>query len=95
MNGGDQELEDFQKWIVARDIAVGAKVLTQCKFHEDCFFKGKNDIESAYKWGIRQFADGELGGEFESTKEVTKFIKQVVNDNQLDKCPICEKYWNS
>jgi hypothetical protein len=73
---------------VAIGIALEARVLRSCEYH-DCLFEGPNDIVDAYKLGNSKFTAGTLEGHFQSRREMTDCIKEVVEDNCNDICPRC------
>ena len=72
-------------------IALEAGVLKFCE-HHGCVFEGPNDIESAYKLGNYKFSKGSLAGIFDTRREMTDCIKEVVEDNSTDECPRCAKF---
>ena len=84
--------EHEEKVRVAMGIALKAGVLKCCEFHEDCIFEGSGDIEAAYRFGNSSFSAGALGEAFESRREMTDYIKGVVEWNHAaDECPRCLK----
>jgi hypothetical protein len=72
---------------VALEIAIVAGVLQRCDSHDDFVFQGNNDIEDAYQVGNARFTAGNLRGTFESRREMTDLIKEVVNDHPAGECP--------
>jgi hypothetical protein len=66
-------------------IALDAGALRRCEF--DCVIEG-SDIEGAYRLGNRRFSAGLLAGAFESRRDMTDFIKEVVEDSVVE-CPVC------
>ncbi|WP_156304416.1 hypothetical protein [Nitrosospira briensis] len=82
-----------RKESVAIGIAIKAGVLQACGFHEGIIFEGNEiDIERAYRLGNAEFTNGMLGDLFSSRREMTDFIKSVVEDNNgTSKCFVCAK----
>ncbi|MEN3111145.1 hypothetical protein ACFONG_04715 [Uliginosibacterium paludis] len=83
--------DDEEKRGIAIQIALEAGVLEQCEFHEDCLFEGGEEIEAAYKLGNFKISNGEYGDVFESRREMTDLIKEVVQDNSAEECYSCAK----
>jgi hypothetical protein len=73
----------------AVEIALEARVLRYCEYHEDCVFEGPIDIESAYKLGNYKFTVGSMAGVFDTRREMTDCVKKVVEDHPADECPRC------
>lgn len=93
MGGTKRVMEDHEaKRNVAIQIAIESKVLDTCEFHEDCVLVGVEDIESAYKLGNVKFTAGNLGDIFDSRREMTDIIQEVVADNAADECYICARH---
>jgi hypothetical protein len=89
--GGAKRMMERHETIcgVARGIALEAGTLRRCEYHEDCIFEGANDAEGAYKLGNYKFSAGSLKGVFESRREMTDCIKEVVEEVWGDECPRC------
>ena len=81
-------LNHQEVWDEAEEIAVEAKVLQRCPFHEVAFGYG-NDPAPAYMLGNRKMTAGELHG-FATRTEMTDTIKEVVADAAME-CPYCAK----
>ena len=55
----------------ATAIAVSAKVLRRCEFHEDMFLVNPaGDIQNAYRVGNAKFSANELGNTFDSRRDM-------------------------
>lgn len=87
-------LEEHEaKLSAALRIAIDAGALKVCEYHDDCIFDGGVEIENAYKLGNARFSSGKLDGVFETRREMTDCIKEVVEDNYLaEECPLCAKF---
>ncbi|MDD5336609.1 MAG: hypothetical protein PHS32_22965 [Rhodoferax sp.] len=89
MSGSKRMFEDHEaKRGIAIQIAIEAGVLEQCEFH-DIAYEGNEEIESAYKLGNGKFSRGEFRDTFESRREMTDYIKNVVEDHPAEECPSC------
>ncbi len=75
----------------ALEITIEAGVLETCEFHEDVVFEGRNDIEEAYRLGNKKYTDNKLSGVFASRREMTDFIKSVVEEHLAEECYCCAK----
>jgi len=74
----------------ATAIAVKAGVLERCEYHEDIVFETGEDVVEAYRRGNARFETDSLGRFFDSRREMTDYIKEVVNDAAME-CWCCEK----
>jgi hypothetical protein len=83
--------ENEAKRGVAIQIALEAGVLEQCSVHEDCIFMGGKDIEAAYKIGNFKFSKDEYSDVFESRREMTDLIQEIVQDHAGEECYSCAK----
>lgn len=84
MSGSKRMFEDDEaKRVIALQIAVEADVLERCEFHEIAY-EGNEEIESAYKLGNCKFSSGELSDTFESRREMTDYIQEVVADHPAE-----------
>lgn len=90
MSGVKRLMEEIEtKRYKARAIAHKAGVLTVCEYHDEAFRSDK-DIVKAYKLGNARFAKDSLGEIFASRKEMTDYIKEEVDDANIE-CSICDK----
>lgn len=78
---------------VAISIAVKAKVLERCEFHEDSVYSTGEPIESAYKLGNTLYTAGKLKDIYSDRNEMTDAIKDAVESIFSDECVSCAK-WN-
>lgn len=85
-----EEMEDKRN--LALRIAVDAGVLDECEYHDGTYTEGSNDIEEAYKLGNARITSGELEGAFDSRREMTDLIKEVVTENCSDECYSCARH---
>lgn len=94
MGGSKRLLEEHEERLsAALRIAIDAGVLKVCEFHDDCIFDGGEAIENAYRLGNTMFSASKLGNVFETRRQMTDCIKEVVEDNYLaDECPRCTKF---
>jgi hypothetical protein len=83
----EARLKGLDRQQVAEQIAVEAKVLIRCEWHEYAYQEDW-DYTPAYALGRRKYSQGDLCGVFHSTKEVIDEIKHVV-DHAPDECPRC------
>lgn len=81
--------EEHHKSIVAEEIAVEAKALGRCEFH-DVAYDIWGDPVDAYKLGNRKFTAGEVVGVFADRREMTDYIKAAIEDS-ADECGYCAK----
>lgn len=72
-------------------IALAAKALRRCEYHDDIILDCGGDIQGAYKLGNARFSAGKLKGIFESPRQMTDAIKAAVEEHGLEDCPLCEK----
>ena len=70
-------------------IAIQAGVLKVCEFHDEVFVSTK-DVVEAYKRGNARFEKDSLGQCFDSRREMTDYIKEVVDD-AAEECWCCAK----
>jgi len=85
-----EEMES--KRAAALSIAIQAGVIEECEFHDACYFDGGADIEDAYKLGNHLFSQGDVKDAFDSRREMTDLIKEVVEENRVaDECQWCAK----
>jgi hypothetical protein len=90
MSGAKRLMEAVEeKRSKATSIALKARVLKSCEHHEE-IFEGNQDVQHAYKLGNFQFERDGLGETFDSRKEMTDYIKEVVEDAP-DGCSLCSK----
>lgn len=82
----------WAKYGVALGIVIEAGVLKQCKEHNGSYFRGNEGIEKAYKLGNAKFTAGELKGTFESRREMTDKIKDVIDQHNFGMCDICATF---
>lgn len=88
------EEQNQHKREIAIQIAIEAEVLERCEYHEECTFEGGVDISEAYKLGNKKFTNGELLDIFESRREMTDLIKEVVEESPLE-CSRCDHLLNA
>lgn len=81
--------EQYNKSIVAEEIAVRAGVLGQCEFHE-CVYDNYGDPVDAYKLANAKFTAGEISDVFANRHEMTDYIKAVIEES-ADECGYCAK----
>jgi hypothetical protein len=74
------------KRALALEIAIDARVLTHCGFH-DCVYSGGKAIEAAYELAQAQYR--EFHNVFRSQSELYDTIKEVVDDHSAAECPHC------
>lgn len=67
-----------EQWKVAEQIAIEAKVLRRCEFHDEVYDQSVGDETSAYKLGNHKLSSGQLGDVFSSSREMTDKIKAVI-----------------
>lgn len=77
---------------VATSIAVKAKVLERCEFHEDNVYLGSNDLEAAYRLGNAMFSAKTLDKVFSERREMTDAIKSAVESISADECDDCRQW---
>lgn len=70
-------------------IAIQAGVLKCCEFHDEVFV-GSKDVVEAYKRGNARFEKDSLGEAFDTRREMTDYIKEVVED-AAEECWCCAK----
>lgn len=81
--------DDNQKAEIAKEIAVQARVLKKCEFHEHITFIGTEDVTKAYMLANNQYTNGEHIKLFKTRVELTDKIKEVVGSEFEDKCVRC------
>ena len=74
---------------IAIEIALDARVLRKCEYHET-LMPGGHDIQAAYKLGNARITAGQYRGY--DRREMTDAIKKAVEDNSLDECYFCERW---
>jgi hypothetical protein len=90
-NADDIMAEQDSKRHAAYKIALKARVLKPCKYHEDEVIVSEDkEIVEAYKLGNARFEKDSLGEVFDSRTDMTDYIKEVVEDANTD-CWICDK----
>jgi hypothetical protein len=89
MGGYKRMMEDAEaKRAAAIEIAIEAGALKRCEYHDDVY-EGSRDFEAAYRLGNTKFSRGEAGA-FENRREMTDYIKEVIEDHPAEECPSCE-----
>jgi hypothetical protein len=83
----ESRLNSLDRQRMAEEIAVEAKVLIRCGWHE-CPFQDDADYTPAYTLGKRKYSRGGLFGVFRSTKAMMDEIKHVVDHAPME-CPRC------
>jgi hypothetical protein len=85
-----ERLEEQRSTAIA--IAIAAKVLRRCEYHEDILVNtGAPDVSYAYRVGNAKLKAGELGDTFTSSREMTDAVKAAIDEHVLDYCPRCDK----
>ena len=89
MSGAKELIWDqIEQADIAEEIAVEAKVLKRCPWHGSAY-QDDFDLTAAYMLGNRKFSRNELHGVFDSRREMTDTIKDVVDNAPLE-CLHCE-----
>ena len=84
------EQEDEQRRR-AIDIAIRARVIKICEWHDDVVLRGERDVTDAYKLGnYMRGRDTTLQGVFPKSSHLTDAIQAVANEFVLDDCPRCD-----
>jgi len=90
MSGAKRLMEEMdEKRRRAATIARRAGVLTVCGYHDEVF-RSEKDVVEAYKLGEARFLKDSLGEIFDSRREMTDYIKDVVEDANFE-CCVCSK----
>ena len=84
-----EQMEDKRN--LAISIAVEAGALEECDRHPGTFTEGGSDVEDAYKLGNLKVSSGELEGAFDSRREMTDLIKEVVDELSGGECYSCAR----
>ena len=93
MGQAKKHMEEMEgKRNLAISIAVEAGALEECEFHSGTFTEGSSDIENAYKLGNLKITSGELEGAFDSRREMTDLIKEVVDEHSGGECYSCARH---
>jgi hypothetical protein len=82
--------EHDSKIAVATGIAIRAGVLETCPIHEDVVYETGDDIVDAHKLGNYLVTKQEVTV-FDSRREMTDYIKQVVEECCNDECSYCAR----
>lgn len=86
---------DELKRDVAIEIAVEVDVLERCEDHEEFLFEGNEYIAEAYKVAAARIKAEEYADMFESQKELTDLIKEVVDEYGISSsCLRCKHLQN-
>jgi hypothetical protein len=72
------------KHVRAMDIAIKARVLRVCEHHDEVFLSHEEEIVGAYKLGNARFQKDSLGETFDNRREMTDYIKEVVDDAAVE-----------
>lgn len=83
-----ERAEDQQR--VATQIALDAKVLARCPYHDEIFDPLAGDNSPAYRLGNIRLSAGELGDVFSNPREMTDAILAAVENAGME-CPGCAK----
>lgn len=68
-----------------------AGAISECEWHEGCYYQGQEPAESAYKLANSKFTRSD-SSMFDGRREMTDFIQRAIDDNSgLDECAICQK----
>jgi hypothetical protein len=83
--------EQQEQRSTAIGIALAARVLRRCEYHEDIIVNtGLLDVSYAYRVGNAMLKAGELGDTFASSREMTDAVKAAIDEHVLDYCPRCD-----
>lgn len=92
MSGAKRMLEEAEaKRGLALHIAVEAGALEVCDIHDEPF-EGSSPVEDAYRLANSRWSDYQES--FETRREMTDFIKDVVDDHPADSCPMCARHYD-
>lgn len=81
---------DEAKRAAAIAFAIDKGVLERCEYHEDCVYElDVTGLDAAYRSASFEFARG-MHPVFESQRDMTDYIKRVVEDHPAEECPRCE-----
>jgi hypothetical protein len=80
--------EQYGKGVVARSIAIEAKVLLECEIHGEVYDPGA-DPTAAYKLGNYKFTNHLLDDAFATREEMTDHIKTAIEEAPVS-CPSCQ-----
>ena len=88
-----RRMEEFgEKRKEAIRIAVEAGSLDRCPFHSD-YYSDTGDPSMAYKLANKFFTDDNLEQDWESRRELTDVIKEVIEEAPGDGiCPSCASF---
>jgi len=77
---------------IAMSIMLSTGVFRSCEYHGDVFLADEFvDPQPAYMRAAWRFKHGEFHDLFESQKELTDEIQELVTEFSWDECPICWK----
>ncbi|MBY7781856.1 hypothetical protein [Vibrio fluvialis] len=78
---------------IATSICIAAGVLTRCEYHDDIILVDSGDEEAAYKYANELFTNkDDLVAGFDSRREMTDAIKDVLSDGYDYECHSCKKW---
>lgn len=86
--------ENEGKFNIGIKIAVRAKAISECEFHQGTYLYNLDDDANKYAYiiGNKLFSDGdELVSTFKSRKELSDSIKDAI-EYAGEECPTCRKW---
>lgn len=78
-----------QKRKIASFIAVEALALQSCVLHTGSLFKGVAPIARAEALAREKYRQGAVYSSFSSLQELLTHLRNVIEDNQRERCAIC------
>lgn len=78
-----------QKRKIASFIAVEALALQSCVLHIGSLFKGVVPIARAEELAREKYRQGAVYSSFSSLQELLTHLRNVIEDNQRERCAIC------
>jgi len=91
--GGWKDIEEhrWEQRQAAIGIAVAAKAIRICEFHDGSLLTGTGDLSYACTVGNGKMNRGEFKELFASRTEITDAVKAIIDEIALDSCPYCDK----
>lgn len=93
MSGAKRLLElEEERRARAVGIAIRARVIKRCEWHDDILLCGENSVTDGYKLGnYLRARDADLQSVFPKSSQMTDAVKAVADEIALDDCPRCDK----
>jgi hypothetical protein len=68
------------QYAAALEIALAAKVVAYCEFHDDVLLEGPEELAAAYRLGNARMTRGQYKNVFATPRQMTDAVKSIFDD---------------